>query len=262
MNALFADLWSFVLQFFKTAVTPKPAGGLTAAQIIVRDNAAYSNPVTGGVTHLLTAAEALAIASELIAVADSLYSTFGSYYFKDLTAALAYVLAHVKNESLFDPNASDPNLQTIPAGQTQTAEQIFMHTDIGLAQIDGSTLMGEANGASWEAMMAKAFTLSGGAAYFEQEALSNLSSARTHCALSPTLLQAVDKRPIILAIEAYNAGFQGALDIAAAHPVSSTAAFNVANWGYAMNILADAEAYATQLTPQKVLIAPRRFRWV
>jgi len=102
---------------------------------------------TGGTIHLITDAQAVVVTKALynaaVAIESKLY-TIGL----TLDTFLPLLFAWVRGESGFDPACINPNNNLAKPGES--AYDTFMHTDWGLAQVNGSILNGLLPDYPWE----------------------------------------------------------------------------------------------------------------
>lgn len=209
MNAL-----DFLKGWIQTAVSyvtqpPVPTKASIVELIMSRTCNYGPSPRTGGVIHKIDQATAEAVADEILA-AHAQYPT----------VPVALIVAGLDQEGRFDPNASNPNWQD-KVNNPETELEAFEHEDVGIAQIDGSTLIGypELHGKSIAEMRAWAFDIKNAIPKFVSIYADNIKHANDFFTspLSSYKQQAKiyvpNGNPLVLAIEAYNAGWTGAANL-------------------------------------------------
>lgn len=160
-------------------------------------------PVTGGIIHRLSDRDLL---FNLSLIEESA---------KKQGLDLALVLAWVCGESRFDHLAINPNLQSKKPGETE--EEAFRHADIGIGQFDGATLLGmpEFKDRPFREVQKTAFDPAWAIPYFCKYVADLFAWAKRSIDIEPFLASGDPARNTPrLAIQAYNAGRSGALQLA------------------------------------------------
>jgi hypothetical protein len=194
-----------------SAVSAKPTIDVQAtlkSYILSRTKAFGPSPTTGGIIHTIDAATADKLASLIV--------LYGAKY--DLEPA--FIAAGIAGESLYDPLAVNPNYQDAKS-KNETAEDQFLHTDIGLCQFDGATLVAadgifaDLAGCTYAQIKAKAYDCDWAVDHFCAFVSKLLADTNEEVYLNPKLLDnikanTVRDRTRTLAVEAYNSGETGA----------------------------------------------------
>ena len=102
---------------------------------------------TGGQIHLITDAQAVTVTKALYAAAKAIEPKLASIGLT-LDNFLPLLYAWVRGESGFDPGCINPNNDKAKSGES--AYDAFMHTDWGLAQVNGNILNGLLPDYPWE----------------------------------------------------------------------------------------------------------------
>jgi hypothetical protein len=180
----------------------------TAKSIILANTRKFGpSPITGGTIHIVDDATAQLIAELVV------------QYAPEYGHSIAFILAGLDGESLFDPKAINPNFQDGKKGES--ADATFMHTDLGEGQFDGSTLKGDPKkypefvGLTDEEIEAKAMDPRWAVPAFCSFVRDLRVNTLKELANEPTLLDNVPNHDwLILATTAYNSGLQGAMHLA------------------------------------------------
>jgi len=149
---------------------------------------------------------------------------------------VAFVASLIKGESLWCARAINPNNNV--AALDETAEQAFAHTDVGLAQVNGSVLlpMPEFAGRPVAEIKAKALSAVWAVEYVCSRLASDKQWAIEMLASDPSLKSKVpDESWMVLSSESYNVGRTGALRVAHAMGVKG-------NWKYGNDFAARYQA--------------------
>jgi hypothetical protein len=179
---------------------PTPATQITAWLLSITRNVGPM-ATTGGVIHEIDAATAAQEAALIVSNAAA----------SGLKRSI--LCSFIKDESLGDPNATDPNLDSLPPNADASAQ--FLNTDFGLAQINGSTLaaMPALAGMSIAEMTAKAYDMTWALEQMCSIIAGNIAQITAAFAANPKLLAATPNQDIRVAwCNAYNAGVQGTID--------------------------------------------------
>jgi hypothetical protein len=183
-------------------------------ELVCQQRLALGPMKSGGVIHKITDAQAVTVTQALYkaAMAATLPPgiTRGDF--------IALLFAWVRGESGFDPNCIDPNLQD--AKPNETPYDTFLHTDVGIAQIDGSELVGLFPDFSWEQARDSALDPSWACPQMSATILAVITWGRQMAAFLgangyPVPPDSDDPvapfTAFVLGAEAYNAGRTGAL---------------------------------------------------
>jgi hypothetical protein len=177
----------------------------TLVDIIMSQTMNYSSSTTGG--HLCKIS--LDTAIKVAAVIEATAPKYG------LTVPL--VAAGIRGESDFDPAAVDPNNQDAKPGETP--DQAILHTDIGIGQFDGATLVAkpEFKGCTLCQIEAKAYDMNWAIPAYCAFVEGLIAATKSEVALYPDLLVNTPNHDyMVLALQAYNSGVHGAAEMARA----------------------------------------------
>ncbi len=206
----------------------KPSVALTLERIILSETESIGPmPRTGGVIHVVDAAEAKIVAVALIDAARA----------HGLLVSL--LTGYARTESDFDPRADDPNWQD--RQPNETAEDAFRHDDVGEAQIDGAglLLMSEFRGKTIAQIRAAADDPAWAFDHMAQIIISDRKQLDAAFLADPSLLAKIrngDKR--IAYATSYNAGVRGTLrSLRSPNP----------NLAYGLKVISRADAWAPML---------------
>ncbi len=214
--------WTFLTSPAPPAPLPSTAtGGVVAptgdaltnrlAQFIASKNY-YLVTKAGGLIHKTTPEQNLATATALIPAA------------KGAGIPLALLTGYAIQESLGDPLAYDRNIAL--AKPNDTPHDVFLRTDLGLLQINGSTIadLPEFATATVAEMEAKGYDPVWSANWAAKTIAGNLEWATQQIVDDPSLAVKIPKGPLLngvaidsawtLGAQAYNNGRKGALHIA------------------------------------------------
>jgi hypothetical protein len=214
-----AQLWAFLASLPATILTwltrpappvvpapsptPAPIDMLAVLTQYVESQQITAGPFpgTGGTLVANTPAQSAAVASAAIALAAK--------YGIKLSMLISYVMQESKGSVLaIDPNDSD----AVPG---ETPSQAFAHTDIGIAQLDGATLLGmpEFANSTIAEIEAKAYDPAWSLDQMCQIIASNTSQMTNAFAVDASLAKAVPGGDIRIAIaNCYNSGYTGTIN--------------------------------------------------
>ena len=236
----FVTVWEWILAalaYFNKPPLPSPdpnvAPAATAYEIIMSESRSIPPmPGTGGVIHPVDTDDATYIATQVVANNAT-------------TNLIVLKLAWIKNESRFDKNALDPNLELDKPGQTQDEKE--QHWDIGLAQFTLATLKSDFAeqfaGKTDDEIMATAYDLEWALNAFENYTNDLLTWSKEFLPIS--LNVGANEYPLqtLCAVEAYNKGRTGVSALAAQINSMTYSTFYTTNFAYAIGVLDDAALY-------------------
>ena|GEM_PF-4443117 len=223
-------------------VAPAPSRPLTSqqAQANLASIALSSSvdlgpmPTTGGIIHAIDAA----IADEIAALAVRYASQYG--------IKLSILASYLYQESRFDPNAVNPNKQLAKPGESEL--DAFRHTDSGLGQLDGETLLGmpELQGQSLAEIEATAYNpdwaLNTMCSIIAANATQIAAAVQADAALQKAVFDYAGNDLRVVQANAYNEGDEGTLDALRAATASGPA-----NLAYGKEVVERADKWAAVL---------------
>jgi hypothetical protein len=193
---------AFGLAKSEIEVVTDPTG--TTLETLIVQESVNEGPFkgSGGTIHKVTAAQAAVIAPLMRQAA------------KDYGLDVRMLAAQMRQESRFDPLATDPNNENhYPAGETPL--EIFKHTDIGIAQFSGAGLAArpEFQGLSVDQMVEKGQDPNWAVPAMAQFVANNLKWASEQDAkFKAAGTKVLYPSATVLGFQAYNSGQTGALE--------------------------------------------------